>query len=185
MTKLVILNGPPHCGKDTAALHLVQSLRYMDVEHVKLSKPLKDFVSALSGMSQAALEANKETPSFFGMPMSYRDAQIGYYEAVSKVFGREWIARMCVNYLRSANFELAVMSDGGLQEELNTLAAAFGAQNIFVVQVFRRGCHFTDYRRYVSDPRIATVQVINQDKATYLYEVTDLVLSWLNGDFNA
>lgn len=180
MTNIVILNGPPRCGKDTAANALQAFFGEEYCEHLKLSQPLKDIVAAIAGRPYEILEENKDGINVYGMPLSHRDAQIGLFEAVSKVFSEDWLARIAANKIHAIDKDLIVMSDGGRHAEVNHLIKQCGARNIFVLQIVRRGCTFNgDIRNYINDSRVVTSLVINDDLTNFTIDVVDEVTQWL------
>lgn len=180
MTKIIVFNGPPRSGKDTAA-HIIQQYFGSDtVAHLKLSTPLKRFVSELSGLSIPQLEEGKEQPLLFGQTVSSRDLQIGIYEAISKVAGRDWLAQIVVHKINTVEQSIVVLSDGGRPEEIDKLVRNFGASNILLLQLFRKGTSFQgDIRQYIYDSRIVTQPVMNEDLQQFKIDIIDEVTSWL------
>lgn len=173
MTKLVILNGPPRCGKDTGAAFITRYLPDV-TQHVKLSQPIKDIVHGVSGKEGIALAHGEEA--------DYREAQINTYLAIAKVLGSDWMARICANQIRALDAEVVVFSDGGRPEEVDHLIREFGKNNVLIVHIFRKNTSFEgDIRQYIYDSRVVTKLVMNDDLEQYHVDLLDEVTSWLGG----
>lgn len=168
MTKILILNGPPRCGKDTAADAITEMF---DAEHIKLSKPLKDFAHYVIGGDLEVLEQNKEK----NLPiynMSYREMQIFLFQAIAKGLGEQWLGKITARNIRNSENDLFVMSDGGRPEDLEPLFRAFPSGSIMIVQIMREGCFFNnDIRQYISDRRAKMRHTVNKDKDAYIAEM--------------
>lgn len=144
--KLIILNGPPRSGKDTCAMAISEAL---SIPHVKLSWPLKYIIADVLGLSQQMMEANKERGTQY--ELSPRQLQIALFQQVSKVFGDKWLASMLVTRIdRNSVDDVFVVSDCGRIPEVETVVNAFGADNVLLVRLFRKGTDFkNDIRGYV------------------------------------
>src|ERR1700753_3374297 len=55
--RVVLLNGPPRCGKDTIAQHLIP---YFAFARMKFAAPLKRMAAGLLDMDVSAVERHKE-----------------------------------------------------------------------------------------------------------------------------
>src|SRR5712664_4127279 len=55
--RVVFLNGPPKCGKDTVASHLVP---YLQFESMKFAAPIKRMAAALLNMDVSTVERHKD-----------------------------------------------------------------------------------------------------------------------------
>ena len=70
------------------------------------------------------------------------------------VFGK-FSARLASYPVYGAGGEVCVFSDGGFTEEVNEVAKAVGAENVYVLQWEAEGCSFdNDSRRYLSSDEI-------------------------------
>jgi adenylate kinase family enzyme len=170
MKKIIILNGPPRSGKDTAAEEIE---RVFDAVHLKLSWPLKYIVSDTLGLSREELEANKERKTVYDL--SYRQLQIEVYNALKRIFGDTWLASMTITRIdRAQSNDTFVLSDCGRQEEVDAMVSAFGKNNVLVLKVYRQDTSFkNDIRGYVqASSRCAVRHVDNKkDIPTYLRDV--------------
>lgn len=167
--RIILFNGPPRSGKDTATrlameilnqpAFVVGNLVYTRRSyHYRFAQPLKDAIHALFGVGHIHTESYdsvKDTPSgvFFGM--SAREAYIWLSEeVVKKRFGKDFFAKVAVTRIKQFDDALIVISDCGFQEEVDVLIKEFGTENVYVVRIHRNGTSFEgDSRNYVSHPK--------------------------------
>ena len=155
MPKIILFNGPPRSGKDTATKFALRELGAFGA-HYRFAAPLKDAAHALFGMSGIDTEhfdEMKDCPrlSFFGMKP--RDVYIWLSEEVVKPkFGRDFFTKVAIKKLNEYPDQVVVISDCGFVEEVQGLAEAFGAENITMVFIQRDGTNFqNDSRSYLND----------------------------------
>lgn len=167
-TKIILFNGPPRSGKDTAtqfALDCINGWGSMPFGIMgftyRMASPLKDAVHAMFGMPRIPEEhfdGVKDAAQDCFMGMSPREAYIWISEEVVKPkFGRDFWSKIAVNRIRGIfgdkSDTVVVISDCGFQEEVNILIDAFSADSISVVHMYRYGCSFFgDSRNYVKHP---------------------------------
>lgn len=170
MTKILILNGPPNCGKDTAASFIHDALRDYDCVHEKFSKPLKTIVPAIVGESSMQLEMTKEDViEQFGL--SYRQMQIQVYQKLSEVFSESWLGYAMCSRIEASEDNLFVISDGGRNADIQPVVSRFGVSNICIMQIMREGCSFEgDIRSYISYPGVKTLTINNVNHMTFTRE---------------
>lgn len=173
MTKLIILNGPPRCGKDTAATAIEDYFGEEVCKHIKLSTPLKLIASKIFGKSLEELEEKKDEV-LPGMTMSYRDAQIHTFNQLVPVYGEDWLGKWTVNTLDNYDQSFFVISDGGRSAEIVPLMRALGPENLLIIQIMREGCSFiTDIRSYITAPNVRTRPTVNRDLTDFRAEMID------------
>lgn len=171
MAKIIVFNGPPRCGKDTAAETVVNYFGSDFVSHLKFSTPLKEIVSSVTGQEHAAMEEIKDDAKVFSG--TYRELQIGVFQALSQVFSSQWLGEVLVHKITREPNDLIVCSDGGRTEELLPLFRR--GHEIMVVQILRDNCHFGyDIRGYISSPKAVMRAVVNKDISTFRREVIDI-----------
>lgn len=155
-TKVILFNGPPRSGKDTAsqATQIILERAKKSVYAYRFAEPLKDAVHALFGMAGIMVEhfdglKDVKLGQMFGM--SPREAYIWLSEeCVKPRFGKDFFAHVAVNHLKSFGNITVVVSDCGFQEEVDVLIAHFGADNVALVHLLREDTSFqNDSRRYV------------------------------------
>lgn len=155
MPKIILFNGPPRSGKDTATRFALDYFGKRAV-HLRFAAPLKDAVHGLFGMPGIMVEhfdEVKEIPQelFFGM--SPREAYIWFSEnAVKPKFGKTFFAKVMVNRIRTISYpNTIIISDCGFFEEVDELIKAFGKENIAIIYLKRDGTNFKgDSRNYVT-----------------------------------
>ena len=149
---IILLNGPPRSGKDTAAGFVVKYLSH--TTHYKLSRPLKGAVHKIfdiSGEVTGHFEANKESPSPHLLGRSYRQTQIDLYLMLESHYGPDVLARLLIRYLKKNDASKhIVLSDCGRTAEGQALVSHFGGDKVARIKLFRPGCDFSqDIREYV------------------------------------
>lgn len=163
--KIVVFNGPPRCGKDTAAEVLYAYLSnegYYPI-HLKMSAILKATARAIIGeLSDDPIhvwEQEKDSKLIPGLGITYRQLQIDisekYFKPVygDQIFGRLYNAAMGnFDMLASLNRRIFICSDGGFEDEIIPLRKAGHA--VTIVHVERRGHNFdNDSRSYIDAPQ--------------------------------
>lgn len=162
MRKVILLNGPPRAGKDTAGDYLVSQLAG---SKLKFSDPVK-------GGTHAAYELDVPTdhfedvkdqrlPEFFGY--TPRSCYIDHSERYMKpkhgkdIFGQLFVRRM----IRSDD-EIIIVPDSGFVEEAAPVLDEVGPDNVMVVRIHRDGKSFAgDSRSYINLPEAHTIDLRN------------------------
>jgi hypothetical protein len=173
MPKFMILNGPPRCGKDTAAEAVEQYFGCDIAKHVKLSTPLKAIVSSIFGFPIEELEKEKDS-ILPNQKLSYRDAQIHTFSQLVPVFGEDWLGKWLVNTLDDYEQEYFVLSDGGRSADIRPLLRIVSPEDILIVQIMREGCSFMgDIRSYITAQNVRTRPTVNKNLADFKAEMVD------------
>ena len=154
-TKVVILNGPPNCGKDTLADAMWHDYTGAQVERRAMKDGLIDLTADLLLVHRGWFRAVCADRDWKEEPMdrlggrSPRQALIYVSEEVVKpAFGSDYFGRYAANNLEQG--ALNIFSDGGFVEEVIPLLNAVGLDNVLLVQLFRNGCSFEgDSRSYL------------------------------------
>lgn len=176
MGKIILLNGPPSSGKDTAAKHIRQwyitnnlgthgsaaSLRNNCILD-RMSLPIKRAFAGTMGLPitedgevQPWESCKEEIIPEFGV--SYRQWQIDFSESFLKcyrqeIFGELLATRIGRRFSRKiAN--LIVVPDCGFDIEIKVLYARFDPEDILLVRCHRPGFTFQgDSRSYIRAPK--------------------------------
>lgn len=188
--KVIILNGPPGCGKDTLADHLVYSpgaLRNAEKREFKThlfrvaatlaAIPLHEMITL-----NAQKTKNTPCPSLPGNK-SPREWLIYVSENVVKPhLGSTYFGATAAKTLNNEDMAY-VFADGGFDVEVAVLAEKVGKNNVLVLQITRPGHSFAeDSRRYITTGIAGTTLGIanDHDEERYLREATKMVSIWLN-----
>lgn len=162
--KIILFNGPPRSGKDTASNFALEFLGIAGVQY-RFAAPLKKAVHGLFNLSPniELFDAVKEQSLdvFFGM--TPREAYIWMSEEVAKPkFGKDFFTRVAINAIKNYKDQFIIISDCGFKEEVIGLIAAFGAENIAIVHMERDGTSFEkDSRSYISDAGCKEFKIVN------------------------
>lgn len=149
MAHVVILNGPPGCGKDTIADVFVkmgaQKLQFKDGLYKATAEVYglhEDFVKLISTKRDM-----KEVPHPALGGLSPRQALIHVSEDIWKPqYGSRVFGEMLSD---SAVHDFVIVPDGGFQDELNAVEAV---HNVTVIRLHRKGFTFEgDSRTYAED----------------------------------
>lgn len=155
MAKVIILNGPAGCGKDTLARALVE---------MGFAKGVASFKNPMFNIAMAALgqdayrefldgyddRARKEKPEGFLNGLSRRQLMIAISEQFIKpVFGDDYFGKYLAGNLPDGD-EVFVVSDGGFASEVAPIVAA--GHDVRIVRLHRDGHTFeVDSRGYLYD----------------------------------
>lgn len=188
MTKVVLFNGPPRSGKDTAAisalLHVRKEMNY-NLDRVRVDKFAMPIKRAFAGMINTPIdefgnaweyERQKETKVPV-LGVSYRQWQIDFSERYMRdLYGTDVFARLFCD--RNKDADVVLVSDCGFSVEGKEITEHFGHDNVMLVRLHRDGCTFKgDSRSYVEFPCYRNVDLQNdgtvwefQDKVNGLVE---------------
>lgn len=177
--KLIVFNGPPGVGKDTAA-EAVRSFvsinaQYLRPRHMKFAEPLKKAAHALyaahhgweyydshEGRSQKGL-ANGD---FLGL--SPRQAYIEMHQKILKeLHGPEALGFILKKRMIREHSQFYVLSDSGFIEELAPIIDWIGQRGTMIVELHAAGKDFTgDSRGYIGDAVAAKYPKVTVKKLT-------------------
>jgi len=191
--KLIVLNGPPRCGKDTLANCLAD---VFDMSHVKFAGILKHMTHRLYGVNdpddieQFDYCKDAPFPVFYGL--TPRQAYIGVSEIYIKpTHGIDFFGKRLLERINQIPKKLFVARDGGLIEELIPVVEGLGGENVLVVMITRPGCNFDgDSRSYYPASVLLELGVEyeglpnNKSLQEFLDNGSLLVQSWLDGGWD-
>ena len=183
MAKIILLNGPPHCGKDTAAKFIKEHLGRTTEIH-KFAGPLKYITSAfaeyMGDMHSNVLsdEPNvKNSPNKYLLGKSPREFQISISEDwMKQLYGESVFGEILANRIMSIpdwQSRAFIVSDSGFRLEAEELIKAFGANNILLIRLHRTNCNFSiDSRSYIelADLNVTEVDIENNSSLSSLRE---------------
>jgi hypothetical protein len=200
--KIILFNGPPRSGKDTAAkLMIDRTLKLKGGGNYgyamdRFSMPLKTslfslFGTYIGGDLGKEIEATKEKPMALLGGLSFREAQIDLSEKYLKpLYGKdcfgEWLAfRLHKQIELSEKYNKVsicfLIPDSGFSYEAVPVVEYMGSDNVLLVRMHRDGTDFSnDSRSYIELPDVTTVDILNNgsldDLAHNLYRHVD---TWL------
>jgi hypothetical protein len=185
--KLILVNGPPRSGKDTAADYLAQDPGWYPF---KFSAPIKAAIRAAfelhdDEVAYAESIKSESTALFYGH--SYRNTQISFSEDWAKPsFGATIFGLLAARHLRNAFKQHPdkvgfVCSDSGFAEEALPVIEVFGKQNTLLLKVSRANTSFQgDSRSYIELDGVTTIEIANNGSIDqYQTKIKDLAEWWL------
>lgn len=159
MKKVIILNGPPGCGKDTLATHILHHYsRFpacIDIATVKaglFEEVYEHFGIYTQEQKEIIQEAAssrvlKEEPHFLLSGMSPRQALIHVSEDICKpMYGNSYFGELAAQRIHDLYSEVVIFSDGGFIEEVSALAEE---NEVYVIGLHGRGDFEGDSRSYL------------------------------------
>lgn len=162
MSKVIIFNGAPECGKDIAATAVAEYLQdiLQKATHCEFKGQLIRLTKMIFGISDQQWDEwytrdGKEIPRAELGGRSARGALIFVSEVVMKPnLGLGYFGEFAAKY----EGDILVFSDGGFVSELQPMIDIHGFENIAVVRVRRDGCSFAnDSRDYLPDGCVGTI----------------------------
>lgn len=194
LPKIILVNGPPSAGKDEAQLAVPNSIR------AKFARAVKEGTHGAFGLDPKEydmdyFESTKELPNplFFGK--TPRQAYIAYSEMFMKpftgdeqVFGKllvRWIDNVIdIWEVNDLPFLPIIVTDSGFREEAEAVVAAYGAENVKLIRVHRKGYDFKgDSRSYIdlADLGVEEEDVINTNIDDYRRVIATIVKEFTDG----
>ena len=192
MTKILLLNGPPRSGKDTAGEELAEIMARSGVNArvFKFAHALKiathgTFFGLLGVLGRdrelacdpAAFEEEKDEPSeiFFGK--TPREAYIAVSELLCKpLYGKEFFGEVLARQISDGAqtegepyLDVAIVTDSGFASEARPLIRKFGKENVGLIRISRDGCSFDgDSRSSIFLPELGDRQAdVENDSSAY------------------
>lgn len=176
---VIILNGPPGCGKDTLANQLTKAIdgsissRFKNVLYRRMAEKHNlelDYVIAMCNDRDL-----KDITSELFDGLSPRQELINISENEIKVqFGQEGVAaKTLMDMLDIEDYgrKTFVFSDGGFAAEVKLLKRVlkrYGLLNFILVRIVKDGCTFEgDSRNFIDNPDII---ITNNDDESHLEE---------------
>lgn len=184
---LILLNGPPSSGKDTAAAFIYQITDRASL--FKLSQPLKDAVRAFFDLTPGEIvhyeqEPQKSTPCARFHGLSYRQAQIELSEQHAKViYNCHVFGQLAVDRIQRSSAQVFICSDSGFDYEAEPLIKYFRPEYTLLLRLHRDGCTFAgDSRSLIHLTGVRTLDIMNNGRREDLYALLRTVVpAWLEG----
>jgi hypothetical protein len=178
---IIMLNGAPGCGKDTAADYLFEKYR---VKKTKMAAVLKERLFALHKIGNTPsnhkfyFEENKDRPLGEFYNRTPRQCLIQLSEQYYKpLFGKDIFTKLWIEkYVGSdpRDYRICSISDIGFQEEVNCLQKLKFVK-FTLIQIYRDGCSFdNDSRNYVTSDVVTPL--LNNGTKLELYARLDRIM---------
>ena len=180
--KIVLVNGPPRSGKDTAQSAVDGSI------HLKLSQPVKEGAHTSFGLPLDLypadyFEGSKDMPSdlFFGKTprQVYISCSEDFVKKISedtKVFGK-----ILCNKIKNRSWaedDVFIITDSGFEGEAESIVEEFGRDNVVLIRVHREGFTFEgDSRGYIYLDRLGveSFDVLNRGIEKYKEDIRKII----------
>ncbi len=192
MTKILLFNGPPRCGKDTSAIRTMNafSQRWPDsfgpsrcagmdpadrIDFDRFAMPIK---RAFAGMVMTDIDRFGNVEPYEStkgdiipwLGISYRQWQIEFSENFLKGFGEDIFARLFIQRNEFSRAKAIVVPDSGFVEEIKPIVEKFGEENVLLLRIHRPGFDFTgDSRSYLPDGLVERTFDIDNDSTIQAY----------------
>ena len=166
---IILLNGPPGCGKDTIAKIIKKKIGSRDY---KMAKPIKDAFSALFGIQGALLHElleERKDEAFFTAKANItpREVLIKLSEDFMKpLFGDDCFGHVAVNNLGKIAWKHLTISDSGFNSEVPPICEAFGYDKVKAILIKRPNCNW-DSREKLDCKKLG----IQEAKINNLYDL--------------
>ena len=158
MSKVIILNAPPACGKDTIGSIIADMNQIYGVRMLSFKAPMFEIARAILGDSRFEYfmflyedRLHKEEPESMLNGKSPREFMIWISESIIKPeFGNNYFGLRMVEAVKSGSAP-AIITDGGFSEE--TIALIEAGIQVHVCRLHREGFTFEgDSRNYLHLP---------------------------------
>ena len=188
--KILLLNGPPRCGKDTIS-QIIKDDASSIIHQEKFARPMKVTTPLIYGITLQHWVEHLDTPQNKDMPCDEffgktpREVQIALSEDYLKpLHGSGIFGQLAVRRIEMINFnwfELVVMSDSGFYDEALMIIERFGADNVELWNILREGCNFKKDSRDYIDLKDQGVQQYYIENNGSLDDLRDLVIPLYEG----
>lgn len=178
-SKILLLNGPPQSGKDTIANYL-HKMEF--AKHEKMARPLKQMLPIIfPELEQSKFQwLQNADGTHVVLPQSEhyeagnyttRELQIMLSEDMLKpMFGKSIFGRALCSRIFFDSHSRYVISDCGFNEEAAELVKFVGYHNIYLMQIERPGCNFSNDSRGYIDANVSTnkVMTVINDRSVFI-----------------
>lgn len=183
--RVIIFNGPPSSGKDTACWYIKNC--FSNIVHMEVKKRLIDITRVIYNVSISDWDSRyneytKNVPWNKLDGLSQREALIKVSEHLIKpVYGSDYFGKALIEDIRDIpEGTTIVFSDGGFIEEVKSIADEVGADNVLIVRIYRENCSFdNDSRSYLFPDFCQNTSITNTSIADF-YRKLDYLMDSIN-----
>jgi len=158
---VIVLNGPPRAGKDTAIEILQEVFREGDV--YQFFRPIKEMLHAELGLDvrHDHYETQKDEPLEEFGGMTPRRAYIDKGERLQAEFGHSVLLDTYFEAISSSTAPILITTCGN-DGEACEIASIFGNDNVLVLRIHKDGCDFSqDSRSWVTSSHLNLRDILN------------------------
>lgn len=141
MTKIICLNGPIECGKDTIGTLLAKRIGSRAIIE-KFAQPIRDAaIATFPQVTEENFEKQKSQGLTASSDTTLREWMIAFSEELMKPkFGDRILGQLLIERFQPSVFEdFIIITDSGFLPEAETLAEEFGPENIALFRITREG----------------------------------------------
>lgn len=186
---IILFNGPPRTGKDTASEYLIQQLHSSVI--LKFTEPVKNMTHERLDLNvpHYHYETLKDTPLSEFEGLTPREAYIETSRKLRQEKGNNAVAKLFVESVMNSNEEIVINPDIGYDFEAEELFNAFDVNKVLLFKINRVDKTFeNDCRTWLTVdkkyPELKTVFVDNDDKSVFLDSVLENVYGFINSHNN-
>lgn len=178
MKRIIFLNGPPGCGKDTVGRILAED---HGAQLFKAAAPLRAALCGLLGVDDDMLEALKGKTLAPGV--TGRDMLIALSEELVKPrLGRGWFGIRLGEHIAQGGADLSVVTDAGFTVEVEAAIRETADCAPEIWRIWRPQCNFDgDSRDWVRMTRIPYQRLFNTGTLDDLREQVSAMMPQDNG----
>lgn len=167
--RIVFLNGPPGCGKDTAGDQMANRHGHA---LLKFADPLKNSVCGMLSISRDELERIKDRPHPALNGETPRKFLIRLSEQLIKpTYGDQFFGKVAVGKIDRMGDQFVHFTDSGFLSEAIPVVNAIGITNCLKVEIYREGKDFSnDSRSYWHMEGLRTIKMQNDGRIDQLGE---------------
>lgn len=177
---VIMFNGPPRAGKDTASALLSEYLEGSRI--LKFTEVVKNIAHENYGLSVSHdyFEEQKDEPIEIFSGKTPRQLYIETSEKIRSEEGPHAVAKKFIERLEAMSTDIVINPDVGFDFEAEHVADAVGIDNILLFHVHRDGKNFdNDCRNWVHIAGVEPIQIHNDNLTLFKLHIITTVADFL------